>query len=69
MPAVATTDELENMEIGIKSELLDNRLRLNASFYQTDITDLQVARFDPSNVAFLVFLENVGDAETRGYGS
>ena len=66
VPAVATTDELENMEIGIKSELLDNRLRLNASFYQTDITDLQVARFDPSNVAFLVFLENVGDAETRG---
>ena len=45
VPAVATTDELENMEIGIKSEPLDNRLRLNASFYQTDITDLQVARF------------------------
>ena len=54
------------MELGIKSELLDNRLRLNASIYQTEITDLQVARFDPSNVAFLVFLENVGDAETRG---
>ena len=66
VPAVAKTDELENFEIGIKSELLDNRLRLNATFYQTEITDLQVARFDPSNVAFLVFLENVGDAETRG---
>ena len=66
VPAVATTDELENMELGIKSELFDNTLRLNASIYSTEITDLQVARFDPSNVAFLVFLENVGDAETRG---
>ncbi|MEL0307565.1 MAG: TonB-dependent receptor, partial [Halieaceae bacterium] len=42
VPAVAVTDELENMELGIKSELLDNRLRLNASIYQTEITDLQV---------------------------
>ena len=66
VPAVAVTDELENMELGIKAELLDNTLRVNASFYSTEITDLQVARFDPSNVAFLVFLENVGDAETRG---
>jgi outer membrane receptor protein involved in Fe transport len=66
VPAVAKTDELENMELGIKSELFDNRLRLNASVYSTEITDLQVARFDPSNVAFLVFLENIGDAETRG---
>lgn len=66
VPAVATTDELENMELGIKSELFNNTLRLNASIYSTEITDLQVARFDPSNVAFLVFLENVGDAETRG---
>jgi outer membrane receptor protein involved in Fe transport len=66
VPAVASTDELENMELGIKSELFDNTLRINASIYSTEITDLQVARFDPSNVAFLVFLENVGDAETRG---
>ncbi|MGI9313078.1 MAG: TonB-dependent receptor [Luminiphilus sp.] len=66
VPAVASTDELENMELGIKTELLNNTLRLNASVYSTEITDLQVARFDPSNVAFLVFLENVGDAETRG---
>jgi outer membrane receptor protein involved in Fe transport len=66
VPAVAKTDELENMELGIKSELFGNRLRLNASVYSTEITDLQVARFDPSNVAFLVFLENIGDAETRG---
>ena len=50
----------------MKSELMDGRLRLNVVGYQTEITDLQVSRFDPSNVAFLVFMENVGDAETRG---
>ena len=66
VPAVAVTDTLENIEFGMKGEFLDRTLRLNASFYMTDITDLQVSRFDPSNVAFLVFMENVGDAESNG---
>ena len=66
VPAVAVTDTLENMEVGIKSELMDGRLRLNAVAYRTEIDNLQVSRFDPSNVAFLVFMENVGDAETSG---
>ena len=30
------------------------------------IDELQVSRFDPSNVAFLFFLENIGDAESSG---
>jgi outer membrane receptor protein involved in Fe transport len=66
VPAVAVTDTLENIEFGMKGEFLDRTLRLNASFYMTEITDLQVSRFDPSNVAFLVFMENVGDAESSG---
>ncbi|MFK7733564.1 MAG: TonB-dependent receptor, partial [Pseudomonadales bacterium] len=66
VPAVAVTDTLESIELGIKSELMDGRLRVNASLYQTEIDNLQVSRFDPSNVAFLVFMENVGDAETMG---
>jgi outer membrane receptor protein involved in Fe transport len=66
VPAVAVTDTLENMELGIKSELMDGKLRLNAVAYRTEIDNLQVSRFDPSNVAFLVFMENVGDAETSG---
>ena len=36
------------------------------SIYWAEITDLQVSRFDPSNVAFLVFMENVGDADSNG---
>ena len=66
VPAVAVTDELENIEFGMKGEFLDRTLRINASIYWSEITDLQVARFDPSNVAFLVFMENVGDADSNG---
>ena len=39
---------------------------MNATIYKTEITDLQISRFDPSNVAFLVFIENAGDAEVEG---
>lgn len=67
VPAVAKTDTLENYEIGMKSDLLDRTLRFNATAYYSEITDLQTSRFDPSNVAFLVFLENVGDAEIWGF--
>ena len=66
MPAVAVTDTLENIEFGMKGTFLDNTLRFNATYYQADIENLQVSRFDPSNVAFLVFMENVGDAESSG---
>ena len=66
VPAVAVTDTLENLELGMKSELMEGRLRLNAVAYRTEIDNLQVSRFDPSNVAFLVFMENIGDAETSG---
>ncbi|MEM8767773.1 MAG: TonB-dependent receptor [Pseudomonadota bacterium] len=66
VPAIARTDELENFEIGYKGSFLDRTLNLNATIYRTEITDLQISRFDPSNVAFLVFIENAGDAEVDG---
>ena len=66
VPVVAVTDTLENIEFGMKGEFLDRTLRLNASIYWAEITNLQVSRFDPSNVAFLVFMENVGDADSNG---
>ena len=66
VPAMAVTDELSSYEVGMKSDWYGGALRLNASWYMTMIDDLQVSRFDPSNVAFLYFVENVGDAETSG---
>ena len=66
VPAIAVTDEMDNYEWGIKADLFDNTLRVNATGYYSEIDDLQVSRFDPANVAFLVFIENVGDAEILG---
>ena len=66
VPATARTDSLTSYEIGVKSFLLDRSLRLNATLFLSEIEDLQVSRFDPSNVAFLYFIENVGDAESMG---
>ena len=66
VPAVAVTDTLTSYEFGYKGDLLDRRLRLNATVYRSEIEELQVSRFDPSNVAFLFFIENVGDAEVTG---
>lgn len=66
VPAIADTDELTNLELGVKGDFLDGRLRLNATYYNSEIDNLQTTRFDPSNIAFLVFIENVGDAEVQG---
>ena len=66
VPAVAVTDSLSSFEVGMKGDFLDGSLRLNATYYQTTIDNLQVSRFDPSNVAFLYFIENIGDAESSG---
>ncbi len=66
IPVYSTTDTLKNYEIGIKSDLFDGNLRVNATAYKSEITDLQTSRFDPTNISFLVFTDNVGDAEIQG---
>ena len=66
IPAYSTTDSLDNFELGMKGDFLDGILRVNATAYYSEITDLQTSRFDPTNISFLVFTDNVGDAEIRG---
>jgi outer membrane receptor protein involved in Fe transport len=66
IPVYSTTDSLDNIELGIKSTLLDDSLRFNATAYYSKISDLQTSRFDPTNISFLVFTDNVGDAEIKG---
>ena len=66
VPAAARTDKLTSYELGLKSYLADRSVRLNATLFRTEIEELQISRFDPSNVAFLFFIENVGDAQTSG---
>ena len=66
IPVYSTTDSLDNIEFGFKSTLLEQTLRLNATAYYSKISDLQTSRFDPTNISFLVFTDNVGDAEIKG---
>lgn len=66
IPVYSTTDSLDNVEIGFKSTLFDQSLRFNATAYYSKISDLQTSRYDPTNISFLVFTDNVGDAEIKG---
>lgn len=51
-------------EVGIKSELLDRTLRLNATAYHYTFEDLQVQQFDGVAVQFATF--NAGELTTYG---
>jgi iron complex outermembrane receptor protein len=66
IPVYSTTDSLDNYELGIKGDFFDGILRVNATAFYSEITDLQTSRYDPTNISFLVFTDNVGDAEIRG---
>ena len=66
VPPVALTDHLFNYELGMKGDFLAGTLRVHATAYRTRIEELQVTRYDPVNVAFNYFVENIGDAEAHG---
>ena len=66
IPVYSLTDTLDNYELGLKGDFLDGILRVNATAFYSEITDLQTSRFDPTNISFLVFTDNVGNAEIRG---
>jgi iron complex outermembrane receptor protein len=66
IPVYSTTDSLDNIELGFKSTLFDQTLRFNATAYYSKISDLQTSRYDPTNISFLVFTDNVGEAEIKG---
>ena len=66
IPVSSQTDDLDNWELGFKGDFLDNTLRLNATAYYSEISNMQLSRFDPTNINFLWFADNVGDAEIIG---
>ncbi|SEL85222.1 Outer membrane receptor proteins, mostly Fe transport [Colwellia chukchiensis] len=66
IPVYSTTDSLDNIELGFKSTLFEQSLRFNATAYYSKISDLQTSRYDPTNISFLVFTDNVGDAKIKG---
>lgn len=62
-------EDADAFEIGVKSELLDNRLRLNAAIFTLDYTDLQVLvrkEAFPGDPLGIVVTENAADATSQG---
>lgn len=55
----------EGFEVGVKSTLLDNQLRLNGTIYDYEYDDLQVDFFNSPTFAFITL--NAGKATTRGF--
>jgi iron complex outermembrane recepter protein len=51
-------------EVGVKSEFLDHKVRLNADVFFAHYTDLQVRTYDPATDLFQV--KNAATAKTRG---
>lgn len=66
IPVYSLTDTLENYELGMKGDFFDRSFRFNATAYASEINDLQTSRFDPTNIAFFYFTDNVGTAEIKG---
>ncbi|MBS3743925.1 MAG: TonB-dependent receptor [Wenzhouxiangellaceae bacterium] len=64
--ATYDTDDVTNWELGWKTLLFDNSLRLNGSAYFVEWENMQVSRFDPQNVSILTFIENSADSEIFG---
>jgi outer membrane receptor protein involved in Fe transport len=66
IPVYSQTDDLDNFEFGMKADFLENRLRVNLTGYKSEISNMQLSRYDPTNINFLWFVDNVGDAEITG---
>jgi iron complex outermembrane receptor protein len=68
-PGLVPPETLLNDEIGFRSEWLDGRFRINATYYEMDYTDRQGASAvaDPnSTTGFRIDLVNQGDVELWG---
>lgn len=65
VPYALDTDDVTNLEFGIKSDYLDGRFRLNAAAFLVDIERLQTTVFDTS-ITNLFFSDNAANADVRG---
>ncbi|MGA8707031.1 MAG: TonB-dependent receptor [Steroidobacteraceae bacterium] len=66
-PAGYNSDDLVNNEIGLKSELLDHRLQLNASAYIMHWNNVQFVFFDPVHLGNTTFVTNGPSYEIKGF--
>ncbi|MEL6691680.1 MAG: TonB-dependent receptor [Pseudomonadota bacterium] len=65
VPFAVDTDDVQNYELGWKTELFDNSLRFNGSAFFVEVEGLQTTIFDPS-IVNLFFSDNAANAEIQG---
>lgn len=67
IPVGYKPDSLWNYELGVKSELLDHRLKVNLAAFFIDWSDIQLTRFITMTNGFDTNItDNAGDAEIKG---
>jgi outer membrane receptor protein involved in Fe transport len=66
IPLEYNPDYLDNYEIGLKSEWLDGRLRLNATYFHMEWDDYQQAEGDPDGDWWVYGVVNGGNVEQKG---
>lgn len=59
-------EKVKTVELGLKSALLDNRLRLNVAVFNTDYTDIQISQFEAGSGGASSRMVNAGSATYRG---
>ncbi len=64
VPYELETDEVVNLEVGMKADF-NNNFRVNAALFNIDIQNLQTTIFDTS-IVNLFFSDNAADAEVTG---
>ena len=64
-PYALDTDDVTNVELGMKSSFFDNTLQFNSSLFYVDVSRLQTTIFDPS-ITNLFFSDNAADADVWG---
>ena len=62
--AFLVPSQADNIEIGLKSELLDNRLSVNVAIFDMDVSDLQTQLTLPGTISPVTI--NGGDLESSG---
>ena len=62
----ASPEDVKSYEVGVKSDLLDRRLRVNVDVFQSDYTNIQQLNTVPTNGAPIQSLVNVASATIKG---
>ena len=62
-PLLFDPETSESIELGLKGDFLDNRLRVNMALHQTDFDDFQANTF----VGTGFVLQNAGEIQTQGF--